>query len=88
MANENTLSNKRIRVRISKDYHQEPVISRLISEYDLTVNIKAAILGRDAVGDGWFDLDLQGTPTQIENGLTYLQTLGLEVWDEDKIGNW
>jgi hypothetical protein len=88
MANENILSNKRIRLRIPKDYHQEPVISRLVSEYDLTVNIKAAILGRDAVGDGWFDLDLQGTEAQIENGLTYLQGLGLEVWDEKKIGNW
>lgn len=53
--------NKRIQLRIPKDYHQEPVISRLVSDYGLTVNITAAILGANAVGDGWFDLELQAS---------------------------
>ena len=88
MSNENTLTNKRIRVRIPQNHHQEPVISRLVSEYGLTVNIKAAILGQNAVGDGWFDLDLQGTDRQIENGLNYLQELKLQVWDENSISDW
>ncbi|MDP5017298.1 ABC transporter [Anabaena sp. UHCC 0187] len=88
MSNENTLTNKRIRVRIPQNYHQEPVISRLVSEYGLTVNIKAAILGQNAIGDGWFDLDLQGTEAQIENGLNYLQELKLQVWDENNISDW
>ena len=88
MSNENTLTNKRIRVRIPQNHHQEPVISRLVSEYGLTVNIKAAILGQNAVGDGWFDLDLQGTETQIQNGLNYLQELKLQVWDENSISDW
>ncbi|MBD2733329.1 NIL domain-containing protein [Nostoc paludosum FACHB-159] len=59
-----TPTNKRIRLRIPKDYHQEPVISRLVSDYNLTVNITAAILGANAVGDGWFDLELKGTEAQ------------------------
>jgi ABC-type methionine transport system ATPase subunit len=88
MSSENTLINKRIRVRITQDHHQEPVISRLVSEYGLTVNIKAAILGQNAVGDGWFDLDIQGTETQIENGLTYLRKLNLQIWDENSISDW
>ncbi|MBE9249537.1 NIL domain-containing protein [Dolichospermum sp. LEGE 00240] len=88
MSSENTLINKRIRVRITQDHHQEPVISRLVSEYGLTVNIKAAILGQNAVGDGWFDLDIQGTETQIQNGLTYLRKLNLQIWDENSISDW
>ncbi|MBE9035354.1 NIL domain-containing protein [aff. Roholtiella sp. LEGE 12411] len=84
----NTLTNKRIRVRIPKDYHQEPVISRLVSDYGLTVNITAAILGANAVGDGWFDLELQGTDVKIQNGLTYLYDLKLEVWDDTKTDDW
>ncbi|MBD6618663.1 ABC transporter [Komarekiella sp. 'clone 1'] len=89
MASDNdTLTNQRIRVRIPKDYHQEPVISRLVSDYGLTVNITAAILGANAVGDGWFDLDIQGTNKQIHNGLTYLHDLELEVWDNTKIADW
>jgi ABC-type methionine transport system ATPase subunit len=88
MSSENTPINKRIRIRITQDHHQEPVISRLVSESGLTVNIKAAILGQNAVGDGWFDLDIQGTETQIENGLTYLRELKLQIWDENSISDW
>ena len=82
------MTNKRIRLRIPKDYHQEPVISRLVSDYGLIVNITAAILGANAVGDGWFDLDLQGTDAQIENALNYLQELSLQIWDETNTANW
>ncbi|MDZ8184409.1 MAG: NIL domain-containing protein [Nostoc sp. ChiSLP02] len=88
MATENTLNDKRIRVRIPKNYHQEPVISRLVSDYGLTVNITAAILGANAVGDGWFDLELKGTQAQIQSGLAYLHDLKLEVWDDSKPSDW
>ncbi|RCJ15699.1 ABC transporter [Nostoc sp. ATCC 43529] len=88
MTSDNTTTNKRIRLRIPKDYHQEPVISRLVSDYNLTVNITAAILGANAVGDGWFDLELKGTEGQIQSGLTYLHDLELEVWDETKTTDW
>ncbi|MFM6754479.1 MAG: NIL domain-containing protein [Dolichospermum sp.] len=88
MNSENPLINKRIRVRISQDHHQEPVISRLVSEYSLTVNIKAAILGQNGKGDGWFDLELRGTEAQIQNGLNYLQELKLRIWDENSISDW
>ncbi|MEH2285932.1 NIL domain-containing protein [Nostoc sp.] len=88
MTTDNTLTKKRIRLRIPKDYHQEPVISRLVSDYGLIVNITAAILGANAVGDGWFDLELQGTDAQIQSGLTYLCDLKLEVWDDTKTNDW
>ncbi|MFN6563151.1 MAG: NIL domain-containing protein [Nostoc sp. ChiSLP01] len=88
MTSDNTTTNKRIRLRIPKDYHQEPVISRLVSDYNLTVNITAAILGANAVGDGWFDLELKGTEAQIQSGLAYLHDLELEVWDETKTSDW
>jgi hypothetical protein len=68
MANSDPL-NKRIRLKIEHEYHQEPVISH-------------------AVGGGWFDLDLQGTETQIQDGLTYLRNLELEIWDENRVGQW
>ncbi|BAZ66243.1 MAG: NIL domain-containing protein [Pelatocladus maniniholoensis HA4357-MV3] len=88
MVSHNTFTSKRIRVRIPKDYRQEPVISHLVSDHCLTVNISAAILGANAMGDGWFDLELQGTPEQIDSGLNYLQELELEIWEDSNIGNW
>ena len=81
-------TQKRIRIRIPKHYHQEPVISRLISDYSLTVNITAAILGANANGDGWFDLNLQGSQAQIENALTYPAELDLEVWNGSETDGW
>ena len=70
----------RIRIRVPKEYHQEPVISNLISEYGLTVNFNAALLGVKTLDDGWFDLELNGTSQQIESALIYLNDLDVEVW--------
>jgi len=85
------LTTTSITLKIGGDHHQDPVISRLISEFGLTVNINAAILGEDSKVDGWFKLDLQGTQPQIQNGLIYLNDLGLEIWDgknEDNDEGW
>lgn len=82
------ITELRIRIRIPKHYHQEPVISQLVSQYHLTVNIIAAILGANANGDGWFDLDLKGCHKQIQAALTYLDELDLEVWQGEESDGW
>jgi NIL domain len=53
-----TLSQKRIRLRIPKNYHEQPVISRLVSDFGTIVNINSASLKSDIKDDGWFDLEL------------------------------
>jgi ABC-type methionine transport system ATPase subunit len=81
----------RIRIRIPKSYHDEPVISRLISHYGLTVNIAAALLGVNARDDGWFDLELRGRSEQIRSALLYFNELDLEIWSgntEDQHDGW
>ena len=78
----NRPTHKRIRVRIPKEYNDEPVISRLVSQYGVTVNITAALLGANARDDGWFDLELRGTSPQIQSALTYLDEMDLEMWNE------
>lgn len=82
------LTALRIRIRIPKRYQQEPVISNLISQYGLTVNIAAALLGANAREDGWFDLHLQGSVSQIQSALLYLNDLDLEIWYESEIESW
>jgi ABC-type methionine transport system ATPase subunit len=78
-------TTKRIRVRIPEKHHQEPVISNLVSDYHLTINIKAALLGSNGKGDGWFDLDLQGSSEDIDLAITYLKSLDLELWLETPV---
>lgn len=75
-------THTRIRVRIPKQYNNEPIISRLVSHHGVTVNIAAALLGANGRDDGWFDLELQGTSRQIQSALTYLDELDLEIWGE------
>lgn len=72
----------RIRIRIPKEYHQEPVLSRLISQHSLTVNLNAALLGTKPQDDGWFDLELQGTARQIKSAFVYLAELEVEIWSK------
>jgi len=69
-----------IRTRIPKTYERQPIISRLISCYGLTVNIVAALLGTSYRNDGWCDLELLGSSQQVEAGLTYLQELNIEIF--------
>ena len=68
----------RIRIYIPQRYQQEPIISRLTSEYGLIVNITEAMLLPDNA-QGKFDLELKGTLSQICSGLTYLEKLQLKI---------
>jgi ABC-type methionine transport system ATPase subunit len=81
-------TQKRLRIRIPKQYHQEPIISRLVSHHNLSVNILAAVLGANANGDGWFDIELRGSQSQIEDALTDLNDLSLEIWPETEVDGW
>lgn len=72
----------RIKICIPKNLHDEPVISRLVSVHHVTVNIAAALLSAKQPNDGWFDLELRGTKSQISSALTYLNELDLEIWGQ------
>ncbi len=72
----------RIRIRIPKTLQQEPVISQLVSQHGLMVTITAALLGANARDDGWFDLLLQGSDSQIRSGILYLNDLNIEIWQD------
>ncbi|MBE9191883.1 NIL domain-containing protein [Gloeocapsopsis crepidinum LEGE 06123] len=54
---ENRSTTTRIKVCILKQLREEPVISHLISQHNLTVNISAALLNPNGRDDGWFDLE-------------------------------
>jgi hypothetical protein len=73
----------RIQLRIPQKYYLDPVISKLVSHFKLNVNLIAATLGKGGQGDGWFDLKLQGDFQQINNALTYLADLDIDVWHKD-----
>jgi ABC-type methionine transport system ATPase subunit len=70
-----------IKLRIPEELHSEPVISNLISQHGLTVNIVSATLGINA-GSGWFHLSIRGNQAQIQTAIAYLNDLDIEVWQD------
>ncbi len=72
----------KIKIHIPKALHEEPIISRLVSQHGITVNIAAALLGANTRDDGWFELELRGKAEQIQSALTYLNDLDLEIWGQ------
>lgn len=68
-----------IRIKVPPHYHRQPIVSRLISRYHLTINIAAALLEAHTEDDGWFNLEIQGNSQQVEAGLAYLQELNIEI---------
>jgi ABC-type methionine transport system ATPase subunit len=69
----------RIQICIPKHLHEEPVISRLVSHYGVTVNIAAAQMAENPPEDSCFLLELRGTKSQIDSALTYLDELDIEI---------
>lgn len=76
----NTLTQTRIKIQIPSLYQQQPVISQLIADYGLTVNITGALLESSNQAHGLFDLALHGTPQQIQDALAFLQKLDVKIW--------
>jgi hypothetical protein len=70
----------RIQFNIPQKYHKDPIIFTLVLDYKLRVNLISAILGKDGLGGGCFDLELQGYRQQIEQALNYLEQLNIEIW--------
>jgi NIL domain len=89
MTNISGIAQTHIRILIPEKYHQEPIISRLVSDYHLAVTIKSALLGANGAGGGWFDLNLEGLQADIDRALQYFQDLNLDIWSgEERQDNW
>jgi NIL domain len=74
------MSNLQIDINIPQQLHQEPVLAKLIGDYNLIVNFQSAILDRKATGGGWFNLSLDGDPQSIASAINYLRNLGVEIF--------
>lgn len=73
---------KIIRIQVPQSLHQVPIISTLITEYKLVINIRGAILDQKAIGGGWFDLLLDGEDLNLKQSVLYLKDIGVEIWNE------
>jgi NIL domain len=61
-----------VRIQIPESQHQDPVISHLVSDFGVTVNIDTAFLGANGVGGGWFSLKIEGSRNDLEQVMSHL----------------
>jgi len=68
----------RMRVRLTFPAHliQEPIVYRLVKEFDIVINIRRADVKAD---HGWMALELDGEEAVLARGVRWLKDVGVQV---------
>jgi ABC-type methionine transport system ATPase subunit len=74
------MSSKRLHLTFPEDLVQQPVVSRLVKEYGVEVNIRRADVD-DKVG--WMVLELSGDDVALGAAQSWLVAQGIQVNDVD-----
>ena len=57
---------------------QEPIVYRLVRDYDLVINLRRADVDHEV---GWILLEVKGENAQLDGGRRYLEDVGVTVSD-------
>jgi hypothetical protein len=68
----------RLRLRLTFPAHlvQEPILYRLVKDFDIVINIRRAEVKAD---HGWVALELEAEPDTLERGVAWLKGRGVAV---------
>jgi ABC-type methionine transport system ATPase subunit len=72
---------KKYRIHFPLNKISAPVVSHLVTNYDLSPNLLRADI--DAKNGGWLVLGLSGDDARLESALTWLRGQGLGVTEEE-----
>jgi len=72
---------KRVRLHFPLDKVELPVISGLVSEYDVQPNLVLADV--DAKTGGWIVVQLTGSVEQLDRAIAWVRSLGVDVSDAE-----
>ncbi|MCL2495904.1 MAG: 4Fe-4S binding protein [Clostridiales bacterium] len=89
MSSEDNIISRRVTVRYSPGMVDQPIIYRLVKDFDLIPNILKAEINPDK--EGYLLLGLSGHEDNYQRAMAYLQEQGLQVqsivehvrWDEE-----
>ena len=77
------MTSQRVMFSFPPEAADKPIISCLIRDYNLEVNIFRARVTQDE--EGFMILDLQGEAQNIQQGLEYLKSIGISI-NENQTG--
>jgi len=70
------MSAQLVRLIFPRHLLNTPIINDLVRQYNLTVNILRANVNPES---GWVDIQLSGNTAAVENAISWLTGLGIEV---------
>lgn len=73
-------TEKKYRIHFPLDQISAPIVTQLVTDYDLSPNLLRADV--DAKNGGWLVLSLTGEETQLQSALGWLRGQGLGVEEE------
>ncbi len=73
-------SEKKYRIHFPLDQISAPIVTHLVTDFDLSPNLLRADI--DAKNGGWLVLGLTGDDTRLASALAWLRGQGLEVAEE------
>lgn len=73
-------AERRFRIHYPLERLSAPVVTRLVTDYDLSPNLLRADV--DAKNGGWLVLGLTGDAARLETALDWLRSEGLGVTEE------
>ncbi|MBI1846979.1 MAG: NIL domain-containing protein [Candidatus Rokubacteria bacterium] len=69
-------SRRRVRLTFPPALIQEPILYRLVKDFDIVINIRRADVQAD---HGWVVLELDAEEATLERGVAWLQARGVQV---------
>jgi hypothetical protein len=71
-----TMARLRVRLTFPPALIQEPIVYRLVKDFDIVINIRRADVKAD---HGWMALELEADETALERGVKWLKDKGVQV---------
>lgn len=70
------MARLRVRLTFPPSLIQEPILYRLVKDFDIVINIRRAEVKADY---GWVALELEADEPTLERGVQWLKTKGVQV---------
>ena len=71
-----TMARMRVRLTFPPALIQEPIVYRLVKDFDIVINIRRADVKAD---HGWMALELDADERALERGVAWLRDKGVQV---------
>ena len=71
-----TMARMRVRLTFPPALIQEPIVYRLVKDFDIVINIRRADVKAD---HGWIALELEADERALERGVKWLKDKGVQI---------